>query len=151
MQYTLNIQYFQYFLWYISCMRNTRIWIMLIKSWNMKSVAIYTTQIIFHFAVQYTLPCTISVHRFETQLIYISKPNDWCFRPWFCTVWLYWARDNMGEWDEFLLWIIPLAQDRSLDLLTSSPALYHCTTDASYINEEWRVASCIWVKIQSNT
>ena len=30
-----------------------------------------------------------------------------------------------------LLWIMPLAQDQSLDLLASSPALYHCTTDAS--------------------
>ena len=54
--------------------------------------------------------------------------NEWCFRPWFCTVRLYWARDNVMKW--ILLWIIPLVQDRSLDLLTSNPACYHCTTDA---------------------
>ena len=28
-----------------------------------------------------------------------------------------------------LLWIMPLAQDRSFDLLASGPARYHCTTD----------------------
>ena len=27
--------------------------------------------------------------------------NDWCFRPWFCTVRLSWIGDNLGEWDEF--------------------------------------------------
>ena len=27
------------------------------------------------------------------------KWNDRCFRPWFCTVRLYWAGDNMGKWD----------------------------------------------------
>ena len=27
-----------------------------------------------------------------------KKWNEWCFRPWFCTVRL---RDNLGEWDEF--------------------------------------------------
>ena len=26
--------------------------------------------------------------------------NDWCFRPRFYTVRLYWAGDNLGEWDE---------------------------------------------------
>ena len=26
----------------------------------------------------------------------------------------------------------PLVQDQSLDLLTSSPVLYHCATDAKY-------------------
>ena len=32
-----------------------------------------------------------------------------------------------------LLWIMPLVQDQSLGLLTSSPACYHCTTDATYL------------------
>ena len=27
--------------------------------------------------------------------------NEWCFKPWLCTVRLNWARDNLGEWDEF--------------------------------------------------
>ena len=29
-----------------------------------------------------------------------------------------------------LLWIVPLVQDQSLDMLTSIPARYHCATDA---------------------
>ena len=29
------------------------------------------------------------------------KWNDWCFRPQPCTVRLYWAGHNLGEWDEF--------------------------------------------------
>ena len=28
--------------------------------------------------------------------------NCWCFRPRFCTVRLYWVRNNLSEWDEFL-------------------------------------------------
>ena len=44
-------------------------------------------------------------------------------RPYyFCTARLYWPGDNLGQWDEvrILLWIVPLVQDQSLDLLTSS-------------------------------
>ena len=37
----------------------------------------------------------------SSQLKCEKMRNDWCFRPWFCTVRLYWARDNLGEWDEF--------------------------------------------------
>ena len=33
--------------------------------------------------------------------IHIQGMNEWCFRPRFCTVRLYWAGDNLGEWDEF--------------------------------------------------
>ena len=52
--------------------------------------------------------------------IFHSKEIKWnkrCFRPWSCTVRLYWAGEN-------------LVQDRLLNLLTSSPAWYHCATDA---------------------
>ena len=41
---------------------------------------------------------------------------------------LYWAGDNLG-W-LILIGIMSPVQDRSLDLLTSSPVRYHCTTDA---------------------
>ena len=38
--------------------------------------------------------------------------NKWCFRPWFCTVKLYWAGDiRWMRW--ILLWIMPLMQDQS--------------------------------------
>ena len=39
--------------------------------------------------------------------------------------------DIMIVW--ILLWIMPQAEDGSLDLLASSPAHYHCTTDAPLI------------------
>ena len=26
--------------------------------------------------------------------------NEWCFRPWYCSVRLCWTRDNLGKWDE---------------------------------------------------
>ena len=29
------------------------------------------------------------------------RQNEWCFRPQFCSVKLYWAGNNLGEWDEF--------------------------------------------------
>ena len=43
------------------------------------------------------------------------------------------GRRQPGLMRWFLLWIMPLVQDRSLDLLTSSPACYHCAMDAPYI------------------
>ena len=72
------------------------------------------------------------IFRFS-RYIYLSTVflNEWCFRPRFWTVRLYWARDNLGgllRW--ILFWIMPLVQDRLLDQLTISPARYHCTTAA---------------------
>ena len=50
---------------------------------------------------------------------YDIEKNEWYFRPQFCTVRLYWASEmkleNHGQ-----------LQNRSLNLLTCSPALYHC-------------------------
>ena len=51
--------------------------------------------------------------------------ND-VFRQRLCTLRLYWGRGNLGYWDELLLWIMPLVQDRTLDLLTSSLVRYQC-------------------------
>ena len=43
---------------------------------------------------------------------------------------LYCAGDNLWLMRWILLWIMPLVQDQSLDLLISSPSRYHCVTDA---------------------
>ena len=48
------------------------------------------------------------------------------FRPQCCII-------RLMRW--ILFWIMPVVQDRSLDLLTSSPACYHCTTDARMLNK----------------
>ena len=61
--------------------------------------------------------------------IKLHTMTDWCFRPRFCTVKAILARRQHGRM-RILLWIMPLAQHRSLDLLASSPARYHWTTDA---------------------
>ena len=53
------------------------------------------------------------------------------FRPLFCTCNSILGREQPGLTGWILLWIMTLVQDRSLDLLTSSPAHYHCTTDAT--------------------
>ena len=53
--------------------------------------------------------------------------NERCFRPQFCTV----NRTQPGRMRWILLWIMPPAQDRSHDLLYSSPTRYHCTKDSS--------------------
>ena len=60
-----------------------------------------------------------------------DKWNDWCFRPRFCNckAILGWGQPGLMRW--ILLWIMPLVQDWSLNLLTSTPACYHCTTDAA--------------------
>ena len=69
---------------------------------------------------------TSSWNLWNTKYGQIPEMMGWCFRQWFCTARLYWAGNNLGEWDEFCY----VAQDRSLDMLASSPAHYHCTIDA---------------------
>ena len=56
----------------------------------------------------------------------------------------HWAWDNLGyliRW--ILLWIMPLLQDRSVDLLTSSPPRYHFSTDV-YNDNGVRGTRCIY-------
>ena len=49
--------------------------------------------------------------------------NEWCFRPRFGTVRLYWEQPELMRW---ILWcVMPLLQDRSLEPLTRSPEWYH--------------------------
>ena len=56
--------------------------------------------------------------------------NKLCLRLWFCTCNAIAGRRQPGLMRWILLWIIPLVQDRSLDLLTSSQGRHHCITDA---------------------
>ena len=59
------------------------------------------------------------------------KWNAWCVRPRFCTYKALLSRRQPGlRW--ILLCTIPLVQDRSFDLLTSSPVRYQCTKDTPY-------------------
>ena len=60
----------------------------------------------------------------------IWKWPDWCFRPRFCTCKAILGRAQPGRMRWILSWSMPLAKDRLLDLLASSPARYHWTTDA---------------------
>ena len=67
-------------------------------------------------------------------------------RPRFCTWTAILGQHVLMRW--LLLCIIPLVQDRSLYLLTSSPACYHCTTYAPEMNKwmiDWirTITSCI--------
>ena len=75
--------------------------------------------------------------------------NYWCSRLRFCTIRLNRAANKLGYNEMNLLWIMPLVQDRSLDLLTSSPARYHCTTDAPEARQE--LLRTITVNISLNT
>ena len=52
-------------------------------------------------------------------------------RPRFCTIKAILGRRKPGRMRWILLWIMPQAPDRSLDLLANSPARHHCTMDAS--------------------
>ena len=68
------------------------------------------------------------------------KKSDWCLRPWFCTVRLYWAWDNLGEWDEFCyesyLWY-------RIDYSTFWPVVQRTTTVP-------RMPPLVWWKILLN-
>ena len=61
-----------------------------------------------------------------------KETNKWCNRPQFCsyTAILGWEQPGIMRW--ILLWIMIPVLDRSLDLLTSSTAHYHCTMDAAW-------------------
>ena len=56
------------------------------------------------------------------------KWNEWRFRPQFCIHKAILGQGQHGLMRWILLWILPLVQDQSLGLLTSSPACYYCTT-----------------------
>ena len=69
---------------------------------------------------------------FRVLVIYISvwwNEMKWWFRPRFCTSKTILGRGQPGLMRWFLLWMMPLVQDRSLDLLASGPCsalpLYH--------------------------
>ena len=59
---------------------------------------------------------------------WMDQMNEWCLRLRFCTVKAIMGRRQTGRMRWMLLWTMPLAQDRSLDLLASSPVRYHCKT-----------------------
>ena len=65
------------------------------------------------------------------------KSNDSCFRPWFCTCKAILCRGQPRLMRWILLLYMPLVQDRSLNLLTSSPMCYHYATDAPFAH--WKV------------
>ena len=41
-----------------------------------------------HIGEQYNKPTKVPVQ---------NEWNEWCFRPWFCTVRLHWTGDNLGK------------------------------------------------------
>ena len=73
---------------------------------------------------------------------------EWCFRPRFCTCKAILGRRHPGLMRWILLGIMPLVQDRSLDLLISSPARYHCTTDAPIVRVLVHLMFCCLIKMQ---
>ena len=81
-----------------------------------------------------------SVSKFATTVLWLALKNEWCFRPRFCTVKAILGRRQPGRMRWILLWNMSLAQDRSLDLLASSPACYRCTMDAP----SWLALSNSW-------
>ena len=52
---------------------------------------------------------------------------------------IYWALGQPGILRWILLWIMPPVQDRSLHVLTSSPACYHCNTDSCNVCQRFHV------------
>ena len=62
----------------------------------------------------------------------VSTMIAWCFRQRYCTAKAILDRRQPEPMRWILIWIMPLAQKRSLELLASSPSRYHCTTDAPY-------------------
>ena len=63
----------------------------------------------------------ISISIYVCIYLSLSLMNDWCFRL---------GRSPPGRMRWILVWIIPLEQAWSFDMLASSPALYHCIMDA---------------------
>ena len=74
---------------------------------------------------QYDLIIQITVISMLTDLV-----KELCFRPRFCTCKAILDRGHPGLMRWILLCIMPPVKDRS-ELLTSSPAHFHCTTDVT--------------------
>ena len=53
--------------------------------------------------------------------------KEWCFRTWFSTVRLYWARDNLGEWVK--VWYESCPRCRIDYRSTCWPAVQRATTE----------------------
>ena len=56
--------------------------------------------------------------------------NDWYFRPRSAILMLYWAGDNLGEWDEF--WY---EHNNISHLLRLTPVQYSLTVQNSYLKQ----------------
>ena len=68
----------------------------------------------------------------------ILRLIEWCFRPRFWTVLLYWAGEKF-RYEK------PWRKINRSNLLVSSSACYHCTTDASYYL--WKkLVSYVWTQ-----
>ena len=63
------------------------------------------------------------LYRYHNTAGLSRKMNEWWFRPQFCTIL---GRRQPGRMRWVLLGIMPLSQDRSHNLLASSPARYNC-------------------------
>ena len=104
-------------------------WPMMIRTWPKPYHIIHIT--LPENTLRYYCCCLICASPSQQCLVIKNTPdqmNEWCFRPRFCTMKaiLGWGQPGLMRW--ILLWIMPLVQDRLLDLLTSSPACYDCTT-----------------------
>ena len=105
---------------YISCWEESRL-----------PVQLSVVPVLIHLLPEQDNVTLLEAQVSETSKIYLKmKWNEWCFRPWFCICKAILCRVQPALMGWGLLWIIPLVHDRSLDLLTSSPARYHCTTNA---------------------
>ena len=71
------------------------------------------------------LLCAANSRRLWRYLVNNILHNDWCFRPWFCTLQLYWARDNLGKWDECCYGSCPWCR---IDCSTRWPVVQSITT-----------------------
>ena len=62
---------------------------------------------------------------FFTKCHRLYRTTEWCFRPRFCTVRLYWTGDDPGEWDEFCY---EACHWRKIDRSTCWPGVQRATT-----------------------
>ena len=89
-----------------------------------------------HVAVTKTKPTSSMIHCSHDEMKWLV------FKVTFLHCKAILGRGQSGLMGRILLWIMPLVQDRSFDMLTSSPECYNCTTAAPWCSHDEELPGC---------
>ena len=92
--------------------------------------------------------CIKTIHVSQTNLYQLVEMKWMMFQDMIlhCKALIGRGQYGLMRWN--LLWIMPLVQDQSLNLLTSSPESYHCTMDVPA--NWWKLGFSYYIRVHYN-